>query len=132
MKRIARMSSEDGSQRDFEVLTVLSIRQTAPSFVENPVLYVKEDGTRVTNFHDGIAKWAGTSDKKRGTEEWKNAIEKTGVLLFSFLLFLVDFFLVRRYEKELSAHVPVFGAHTDSEVQRKLWTLEEWEKMEKN
>lgn len=43
--------------------------------MENPVLYTKEDGTRVTNFHEGLAKWAGTNDSLRGTDEWQNKIE---------------------------------------------------------
>lgn len=38
-------------------------------------MYVKEDGTEVTNFHEGLAKWAGTDNKLRGTEEWKEKIE---------------------------------------------------------
>jgi hypothetical protein len=37
------------------------------NFIENPVLYTKKDGTEVTNFHEGIAKWAATSDQLRGT-----------------------------------------------------------------
>mmetsp|Transcript_25638 Transcript_25638/g.59083 ORF Transcript_25638/g.59083 Transcript_25638/m.59083 type:complete len:181 (+) Transcript_25638:279-821(+) len=45
------------------------------SFVENPVLYTKEDGTQVTNFHEGLAKWAGTSDSLRGSEEYLAAVE---------------------------------------------------------
>jgi hypothetical protein len=40
------------------------------------VLYTKSDGTEVTNFHEGIAKWAETSDAIRESEEWMNAIEK--------------------------------------------------------
>lgn len=46
----------------------------APSFVESPVLYTKSDGTEVTNWQDSLAKWAGTSDKIRGSAEWQEAV----------------------------------------------------------
>jgi len=58
------------------VLAVVSVVWRGPTFVENPVLYVKPDGTEVTNFHEGIAKWAGTDDKLRGTPEYFAAIHK--------------------------------------------------------
>jgi len=58
------------------VLAVVSVVWRGPTFVENPVLYVKPDGTEVTNFHEGIAKWAGTDDKLRGTPEYLAAIHK--------------------------------------------------------
>jgi len=56
------------------VFTVVSSYK-GPSFVENPVLYTKADGTRVTNFQDGLALWAGTSDSLRNTPAWQNAIQ---------------------------------------------------------
>jgi len=58
------------------VLAVVSVVWRGPTFVENPVLYVKPDGTEVTNFHEGIAKWAGTKDELRGTPEYFEAIHK--------------------------------------------------------
>jgi len=58
------------------VLAVVSVVWRGPTFVENPVLYTKPDGTEVTNFHEGIAKWADTHDSKRGTREYFEAIHK--------------------------------------------------------
>ena len=56
-------------------LLIFNNKFIGPTFVENPVLYVKEDGTRVTNFHEGLAKWANTKDTLRGSDEWQNKIE---------------------------------------------------------
>jgi len=58
------------------VLAVVSVVWRGPTFVENPVLYIKPDGTEVTNFHEGIAKWAETSDTLRGTPAYFQAIHK--------------------------------------------------------
>jgi len=58
------------------VLAVVSVVWRGPTFVENPVLYIKPDGTEVTNFHEGIAKWAETSDALRGTPAYFQAIHK--------------------------------------------------------
>eukprot|EP01126_Amoeba_proteus_P017053 TRINITY_DN1805_c0_g3_i1.p1 TRINITY_DN1805_c0_g3~~TRINITY_DN1805_c0_g3_i1.p1 ORF type:complete len:155 (+),score=32.74 TRINITY_DN1805_c0_g3_i1:465-929(+) len=60
---------------EIALTTVISTFK-GPSFIENPVLYTCEDGTEVTNFHEGLAKWAGTSDSLRGTPEYLSAIEK--------------------------------------------------------
>lgn len=46
------------------LLTVVSTVR-AETFVENPPLYTKADGTEVTNFHDGLAKLCGTTDAAR-------------------------------------------------------------------
>eukprot|EP00933_Yihiella_yeosuensis_P083697 TRINITY_DN9794_c1_g1_i1.p2 TRINITY_DN9794_c1_g1~~TRINITY_DN9794_c1_g1_i1.p2 ORF type:complete len:157 (+),score=42.35 TRINITY_DN9794_c1_g1_i1:427-897(+) len=56
------------------LLTVVSTYK-GPSFVENPVLYTKADGSRVTNFHDGLAKLAGTSDSERGSAAYNEAVQ---------------------------------------------------------
>ena len=55
------------------ILAVVATFQ-APTFVRSPVLYTKEDGTEVTNFHDSLAAWAGTTDAKRGEAEWREAV----------------------------------------------------------
>ena len=57
------------------ILAVVATCQ-APTFVRSPVLYTKEDGTEVTNFHDCLAAWAGTSDAKRGEAEWREAVTR--------------------------------------------------------
>ncbi|CAE8621602.1 unnamed protein product, partial [Polarella glacialis] len=68
--------SEHGKTESERValLTVVSVFK-GPSFVENPVLYTKADGTQVTNFHDGLAKLAGTSNAERGTAAYSEAVE---------------------------------------------------------
>eukprot|EP01126_Amoeba_proteus_P038912 TRINITY_DN4079_c0_g1_i4.p1 TRINITY_DN4079_c0_g1~~TRINITY_DN4079_c0_g1_i4.p1 ORF type:complete len:278 (+),score=32.48 TRINITY_DN4079_c0_g1_i4:23-856(+) len=69
------IESKGFSNKSEIALTTVISTYKGPSFVENPVLYTSEDGTRVTNFHEGLAKWAGTSDQLRGTPEYYNAIE---------------------------------------------------------
>jgi hypothetical protein len=46
-------------------------------FVPSPVLYTKPDGTRVTDFPNSLAKFAGTADAKRGAQpaEYSKAVE---------------------------------------------------------
>jgi len=64
-----------GNSTEVAVLAVVSTYK-AESFVENPPLYTKSDGTQVTNFHEGLAKWAGTSDKERGTPSYNQTINE--------------------------------------------------------
>jgi len=77
VKKLMRQYIKEGNFKNEDecaVLAVVSVVWRGPTFVENPILYTKPDGTEVTNFHDGIAKWAGTSDKVRGTPEYYKAI----------------------------------------------------------
>jgi hypothetical protein len=54
-------------------LTVMGTWPNAASLQPNPVLYVKEDGTQVTDFPRGLAKWAGTTDEKRRGADTESA-----------------------------------------------------------
>jgi len=79
VKKIMRQHIKEkgfSNQNEVAVLAVVSVVWKGPTFVENPPLYVKSDGTEVTNFHEGIAKWAGTSDTLRGTTEYFKAIHQ--------------------------------------------------------
>ena len=59
--------------RSVAMLSVVAAYK-GPTFVQSPVLYRKDDGTEVTNFHDSLAKWAGTTDANRGTDVWREAV----------------------------------------------------------
>lgn len=56
----------------------------ATSFVESPVVYVKDDGTRVTSFDESLALWAGVDrsdlllndNSERGKHAWKDVLDK--------------------------------------------------------
>ena len=64
----------------FALPLVTGVWFDADSFVESPISYVKEDGTRVTSFEDSIAKWAGvkTSDLlEEGYDAWDAVYAKT-------------------------------------------------------
>ena len=47
------------------------------SHVPSPVLYVKEDGTEVTNFPESLAKWAGVDDQGRTAMLDMNCADET-------------------------------------------------------
>ncbi|KAI2500997.1 hypothetical protein MHU86_13471 [Fragilaria crotonensis] len=47
------------------------------SHVPSPVLYVKEDGTEVTNFPESLAKWAGVDDQGRAAMIGMNCADET-------------------------------------------------------
>lgn len=60
-------ASAELNANEVALLTVVSTVR-AETFVENPPLYTKADGTSVTNFHDGLAKLCGTTDAARVSE----------------------------------------------------------------
>jgi len=79
VRKIMRQYAKESGYSNMDecaVLAVVSVVWRGPTFVENPVLYIKQDGTEVTNFHEGIAKWAGTKDDLRGKPEYLEAIHK--------------------------------------------------------
>jgi hypothetical protein len=59
---IKRQNKTDYSLVAFPIVTGAWYNPT--SHVPSPVLYVKEDGTQVTNFPQSLAKWAGVSNHK--------------------------------------------------------------------
>jgi len=78
VKLLFRQAIKDsglGNTKEVAVTAVVSTYKAA-NFIENPILYTKPDGTQVTNFHDGLAMWAGTSDKEKGTNSYHQAIDK--------------------------------------------------------
>lgn len=62
--------SKGDGETNTEAVALLTVVSTvcAETFVENPPLYIKPDGTAVTNFHDGLAKLCGTTDEARVSE----------------------------------------------------------------
>jgi len=76
-KIFTQFIKDQGGQNlsEVAVLTVISTYK-AGSFIENPVLFTSKDGTQVTNFHDGLAKWAGTHHSKLGTKEYNEAVSR--------------------------------------------------------
>jgi len=104
-----------GNATEVAVLAVVSTYK-AESFVENPILYTKSDGTKVTNFHEGLAKWAGTSDVERGTPAYNQAINKA----------------IRRAEQEIAKGSEGKGLYgTTKETMRfnKLFNYEEFSEL---
>jgi hypothetical protein len=131
--------------RSVAVLAVVATFK-GPTFVPSPVVHRNEDGTvgttrnavliicrpltestgpktisfcwqEVTNFHDSLAKWAGTSDSLRGTAAWRDAVTKR------IRAEQEHFFQKYRATEELSDASPPVGGHglvfgTDSSTAR--------------
>jgi hypothetical protein len=64
---ILQAAKEDPSVKSKEWATLLTVVSTWRSchFVPSPVLYAKSDGTRVTDFPNSLAKFAGVTDQLR-------------------------------------------------------------------
>ena len=73
VKQLCAAAIAEAGATNTEAISLLTVICTvyAPSFVENPPLYTLEDGTEVTNFHDGLAKLCGTTDAPRLAEPEK-------------------------------------------------------------